>query len=287
MDAILLKENGEWIKFSDLSLTVQDFRVSSIELEEYSNEIQGRPGKLDKGSDYRVRTISIPFILKAQDALDFPFKRDEIFYWLGGKEPVYLIEGRRNEKENEYIFGKRYYVRRTSAFDFDQTLKLGTSTIEYATVELPFGESTATTQTPFVIGETTNLLQNNVWSLGYSKIFEETLSYTFASPTTLRVYNGGTEPVNPNHMYLVITYKGTSNNLTIKNNTNGREWKYTGTSGSNDTIKIDGIESSKNGVSIVRDWNGDLIHLEEGWNDITVTGATSGILSFDFRYYFR
>ncbi|KKI91270.1 hypothetical protein WQ54_15715 [Bacillus sp. SA1-12] len=304
MDVLIEKLNGERKKFSDLSLIVRDFLVGTAGVRQYKSEITGRPGNIDKGADYGPRTITVPFMFKAVDLMDYPLLRDEIYAWLGGIEEFWIYEGRSlglmnfeapGEKqgrftgfESDIIYGKRYLVRRTSNLAPDQRGLWGLDTIEFETVGLPFGETTATTLTPFIIGNGTGEVENNIWTVGQAELFGEEPQYVFANPTTIQVYNGGTERVDPAEgMYLLIEYRGASKDLTLFNDTNWTEWSFSGSTVEGNLLEIDGIDSRLNGLSIVRNTNLELITLEPGWNTIQVTGATNGTLSFDFRWYFR
>ncbi|MGM0903058.1 MAG: phage tail domain-containing protein [Bacillota bacterium] len=282
MDVLIEKLNGEQVRFSEIGLIPRDFLVSTASVREYKSEITGRPGTIDKGADYGPRTITVPFMFESEDLMRYPKKRDEVFFWLGGKEEYWIYEGRSHGYvdfeapgetqeskpvffESEIIYSKRYLVRRTSNLAPDQTGTWGLDSIAFETTELPFAESPETT-----------LVESN----GYV--------YTFSNPATIQVYNGGTETVDPEEgMHLVIKYVGASTDLTIRNQTNGTEWSYTGSSATGNEIKIDGIHSELNSLSIVRNTNLEVIKLEPGWNTIEVTGATNGTLSFDFRWYFR
>lgn len=305
MDVLIEKLNGERKKFSEIGLIPRDFLVSTADVRTYSSEIQGRPGKIDKGADYGTKSVTVPFIFKAVDLYDYPLFRDEIYAWLGGIEPFWIYEGRGKgaykfespgqyddskayDIESDIIYGKRYLVRRTSNLAPDQRDVWGLDSISFETVELPFGETTATTLTPFVIGNGEDEVENSIWTVGQAKIFDEEPQYTFTNPAIIQVYNGGTERVDPDEgMHLVIKYVGASTLLRILNLSNGTEWKYQSLTVVGDTIKIEGVHSTKNDLSIVRSTNLELIKLEPGWNTIQVTGATNGQLSFDFRWYFR
>lgn len=303
MDVLIEKLNGERKKFSEIGLIVRDFLVGTASVRQYKSEITGRPGNIDKGADYGPKPITVPFMFKSADYMDYPLMRDEIYAWLGGVEAFYIYEGRSlgltsfeqpgessevPKIESDIIYGKRYLVRRTSDLAPDQKGVWGLDSIDFETVELPFGETTATTLTPFVIGNGEDEVENSIWTVGQAEIFGEEPQYTFVNPTTIQVYNGGTERVDPEEgMYFVIEYKGASTGLNIKNLTNNTEWDYSGSSVANDSIKIDGVHSTLNLLSIVRNTNLGLVKLEPGWNTIQVTGATSGTLTFDFRWYFR
>lgn len=282
MDVLIEKLNGEQKLFSEIGLIPRDFLVSSAGVRDYRSEITGRPGTIDKGADYGPKSIKVPFMFKSPDLMTYPATRDEVFRWLGGVEEFYIYEGRssgeqvfeepgQNEGsletyfESEIIYTRRYLVRRTSVLAPDQKGKWGLDSITFETTELPFGESPETTLTA---------------PNGYT--------YSFVNPTTIQVFNPGTETVDPEEdMELVIEYVGASTDLTLFNQTNGSEWSFEGSSVAGDSIKIDGVHSTKNLLSIVRNTNLELLKLSPGMNTIQVTGATDGTLTFDFRSYFR
>ena len=58
-----------------------------------------------------------------------------------------------------------------------------------------------------------------------------------------------------------------------ENKTTGDVWQYMGTSNLNDEIVLEGIRSTKNGLSIFRDTNKRLITIAPGWNEFEIKGA--------------
>lgn len=290
MDVLLERLNGETTKLSELGIFARDFIVSSIESDYSQSNIGGRPGSIERGGRYASRTIDIPVYFEAVDVMDYPFVRDKAFYWLGSKEPIYIYEGRRitNGYTDDILYGKRYLVKPSGAFSFEQSVKYGFSDdISFQTHGLPFGQSAGTTLNPFVVGQTGDAKADNIWALGHAEVFRDDLRYSFTGNGTFNVYNGGTEAVNPRYMPLTIRYSGASSNLTITNRTNGSQWKYNGDSLASHNIVIDGVRSTLNSLTIVRNTTGTLLTLEPGDNEIVVTGASGGTLTFDFRFYFR
>lgn len=273
MDVLIEKLDGQQKRFSELGLIPRDFLVSAISLREYSSQITGRYGKIDKGADYDAKTIAVPFMFESADLASYPQKRDEIFAWLGGRDSFYIYEGRSEVEtpfempgesndswsyQSDIDFSKRWLVRRTNDMTPTQQGLWGLSEITFSTVELPFGESSA-----YRVGR-------------------------YRNPVEIIVMNHGNEAVDVEQgMDLVIEYTGFSTNLTLKNRTNSTEWNYKGSSVNLDKIRIDGINSTLSGLSIVRNTNLEFIRLEPGRNVISVEGAISGTLTFKFREYFR
>lgn len=151
---------------------------------------------------------------------------------------------------------KRRWLVRSNGFEIEKYLpRIGTFEIEFS-LPSPFGESIKPT------------------------------SYSFTTPT-FRVFNAGDIDIDPRVLPLVITFAGSSANLTITNTTTGDTWAYNGTTQAGDTVTLDGVRSLKNGTSIFGQTNRKLITLKSGWNDFTVTGATEPFeISFNFRFYY-
>lgn len=273
MDVLIEKLDGQRKTFSDLGLIPIDFLVSSIGLREYGTQITGRAGRIDKGADYDVKNIAVPFMFESADLASYAHKRDEIFAWLGGRDSFYIYEGRSEvgtafempgenngswSYQTDIDYSKRYLVRRTNELSPTQQGLWGLTEITFSTVELPFGESTALRKSSFI------------------------------NPTEIVVMNHGNETVDPEQgMELLIEYVGFSTDLSIRNRTTDTFWSFTGTSVNLDAIRIDGVNSTKSMLSIVRNTNLQLITLAPGRNIISVEGATNGTLSFEFREYFR
>lgn len=110
--------------------------------------------------------------------------------------------------------------------------------------------------------------------------------YEFTT-STFSIYNAGDTTIDPRYYPLLITFVGSSTNLSIKNETTSETWSYTGTTISTDTIKLDGVKSFKGSTSIFANANRKLITLKPGWNDFTITGATGSFtITFDFKFYY-
>jgi hypothetical protein len=115
-------------------------------------------------------------------------------------------------------------------------------------------------------------------------VTEKTI-YTVRDATEFTLYNAGDVKVDPRQHELVIAYTGASTDLAIKNETTEEEWKYTGTSASGDTIRLDGVRSTKNNLSIFRDTNHKLISLAPGKNEFSLSGTSGNFeITFDFRF---
>jgi hypothetical protein len=269
MEIAIQRLNGALYNLSDYGIKALDFQIDAPSPRVYSEIVEGRDGAIDLGAVYDLRQLRGSFFMSAADSVDFALLRNEIFRIFAGAEAFYLIDSREP--------GKRWKVR-SNGFSVEQlTATKGRFDVDF-TAQTPYAESIGTTLDPLTF-------DTDLWQIGQG-IIDDGLEYTHTT-STFRIYNLGDTTVNPRQHPLVITYTGASTNLKIKNVTTGEEWAYTGTSASGNNIKLDGVRSTKNGLSIFRDTNRKVISLVPGWNDFVLTGASGSFsVNFDFRFYY-
>lgn len=116
---------------------------------------------------------------------------------------------------------------------------------------------------------------------------DEKPNYHFTS-NTFRVYNPSDIAIDPfgqkHDLKVVCKFSGSS--MKLLNTTNGSEWEYKKSSSGNDSIILDGINTTLNGdpASVNTDY-GNLI-LDTGWNGFTVSGASSVDITFSFPFIY-
>ncbi|PEL75419.1 phage tail protein [Bacillus toyonensis] len=241
--------NGTVYDLDDMGIETRDFNPSAPSPKHSYEEMEGSHGEIDLGTVYGPRKINCSFYLKAADMLDYALFRDKVFNIFDSRQAFYIID-----KRNP---GKQWLVKCASDYEIDQQRVYGFFDIEFKSSS-PFAESIGTTLDQFTY-----------------------------STTTFSIYNAGDTPLDPRRMPLLITFKGASSKLKIKNKTTGDEWSYTGTTSTNDTIRLDQVRFTKNSLSIVRDTNKKLISLNVGFNYFEITGTTGAFsISFDFRFYY-
>src|SRR5690554_488529 len=246
------KLNGQMIDLDELGIRTRDFIVHSPSYIHTFEEVEGMDGVIDLGTKTGPRQITCLFRFIADDWIDFGQKRDEIFNLFESKEPFYLIE-----KRNLF---KRWLVKVADSYEIPQRNVFGNFEINFIAIK-GYAESIGTS----IQAKTFEHLQElPVTYTDYQDIYA----------TKFKIYNPGQliDPRNPNH-YLKITYKGNSENLRIRNLTTGDEWAYNGVSNPEDVIVLEGIRSTKNGLSIFRQMNKRLITLAHGWNEFEISGA--------------
>ena len=301
MDIQITKKNGDFFTFEEYGIIVKDFIVSSIPLNSVYGEIEGRHGTVDYGAIYGTRTITVPFVLRAHDLMDYPLLRDVLFDLVLDTESFYIREMRRAKKlsyafvdtneparmdetsNNQFVGGKRYLVRLQNTFDLEQIEKDGEGELVFETTELPFAESISTTKD---IQENGISNDYSLWGEGMG-ILSNKESFKYRHNTrNFRIYNAGNIPIHPFQQDLRITITNLdATGFTLKNLTNGSEFKINEEVTSNQTIVIDGANVTSNGLAFLRATNKQFIELETGWNEFETTADAT--IEFDFRYYYK
>lgn len=272
MNLTVTRLNGTVYSLSDYGIKTLDFVIDSPSPRHESEIIEGADGFIDMGTTYDGRTMRGSFMMYAVDLADYPLLRNEVFRMFASKEAFYIVDDREP--------GKRWLVKVASSFSMEQMRKFGRFEVEFISASA-YAESSVNTLTPFTF-------EDYPWQVGQGLIESDDLVYKHTT-ASFRIYNAGAITVNPRKMALVITYKGASTNLRIKNNTTLDEWSYTGSTGSTETLAINGVRSLKNGVvSVFANTNRKLVTLAPGWNEFVLTGTSGSFeISFDFRFYYE
>lgn len=253
-------KSGKELHLSEYGLQGLRLIVPSPSYEVTNESIPGRNGTVNLGKDLSPRVLSAEFLFEAQDYEQSLSLRDKLYNLFSDK--FYIGEVKQPDKR-WFVESEPWTPDRINSTTSTFTIPL------YA--EKGVAESVKNTFNPTMI---TAQLSGS-----------EAIAYKH-STTTFKIFNGGDVAIDPRYLPLKITYSGASTNLKIKNVTTNEEWAYTGTSSSGNNIILDGIRSTKNGLTIFRDTNKKLISLVPGWNSFQLTG-TSGTfeISFDFKFY--
>lgn len=263
----LWSEDGQEIDLSQYGLIGLRLIIPSPSYERYADVIPGRPGVISLGKDIRSRQLIAEFKVDAADYTDSLLLRDELYSLFSKGNFLYI--GETNQP------GKRWAVEVSEQWTPDRVNTRTMKTSIPLNSETGMAESVGTTLDPFTF-------DMEYWQIGQG-LTSDDMKYVHNS-NLFNIYNAGNVIVDPANMELLIEYTGASTNLSIKNETTGDEWIYTGTSNSGDTIKLDGIQMTKNNLSIFRNTNKKIITLIPGWNGFRLTG-TSG--SFEIKFKFR
>lgn len=255
-----------------------DFFVSSMEKERKEQSIDGIPGVVDYGFNYKQREASLTFFLRHYH----------------GEHDYFLLESDLNAflDSHEYFYVARNalpsrVIKVTVDGSFKPERILGSM---YAQLEvdarvtgLPFWRTKYTTQ--------------EIESSGYSAIVEkygladginvDYLNYKF-NYDEFTIWNGGNVTVDPRNMYLklILTNVTTTGNLIIENVTTGEKFIYKEAI-SKKNLNIDGTKVLIGTSNKLRDTNRKFISLVKGINKIKITNGTFDSVAVDSPFYFK
>jgi Phage tail protein len=266
---IQLEDGTTYDMYDDFGVIVRSLQIPSPTPIVNYEKIDGRPGDIRIGKQFGARTIRAVCSMFAFDTIDFPLLRNDLYRIFMGHEQIYLIADAEPKK--------RWKVDVTANFMPERLGTYGTFDIQF-TAPMGFSESIGTTLDPFTF-------ESGLWQVGGGvTLSENDYSHDTATFSIFNASNGIT--INPRFIPLKIKYQGDSSELSITNNTTGDVWSYNGFTLSGDTILIDGVRSTKNGLNIFSNTNKKLISLAPGENSFTLLGAVNPFtISFEFRYY--
>lgn len=226
-------------------------------------------GDIVLGKKLNSRMLQARLMYTAVRFTDYKVLRDELFNLLNPMKDIYIVDTQ--------IPGKRWLVD-VDGFSIERI----NGTVAEVTVSLYSAKATCksiiTTLDPDL----------EYYDIGPQ--LEPDMKKYVHTTSTFKVFNAGTETIDPRESELLITIQSTtatSTVLTLTNDTTGDEWTYTGVFDPGDIITINRMKSEKNSANIVGNTNLDLISLEKGQNDFTITGLTGDFeISFEFRYLY-
>lgn len=255
-----------------------DLLVSSIEKERKEQQIDGVPGVVDYGYNYKGREVKMNFMTEHyHGTFDHRLQRDEVYKLFDEHPFLYVsddtVPSRVLKITVDGSFTPERYGYWYSTFEVDARI-----------TGLPFWRTKYTTQ--------------EIESSGYSGLVEkygtsdglhvDYLKYTFTG-ATFKVWNGGNVTVDPRNMMLSIRLYRlvTDGGFTMTNKTTGEVFKYTAPRTGN-TVDLNGVKALVGLASNrLRETNRKFISLVPGENEITISGGTVDNIQFDFPFYYK
>lgn len=254
-----------------------DLLVSSIEKERKEQSIDGVPGVVDYGFNYKGREVKMNFMTEHyHGTYDHRLQRDEIYNLFDSYPFLYVsddtVPSRVLKITVDGSFTPERYGYWYSTFEVDARI-----------TGLPFWRTAYTTQ--------------DIEKDGYSAIVEkygvadglhiDYQKYRF-NTNNFTVWNGGNVTVDPRNMQLEIrVWNSTSTgNVTIENLTTGDKFimyrKHT-----KSFINLFGTKILLGNTNWLRESNRKFITLAPGENKIKITNSTFTDVTFDFPFYYK
>ncbi|MDW4141554.1 phage tail family protein [Staphylococcus saprophyticus] len=254
-----------------------DLLVSSIEKERKEQQIDGVPGVVDYGYNYKGREVKMNFMTEHyHGTFDHRLQRDEIYNLFDEYPFLYVsddtVPSRMLKITVDGSFTPERYGYWYSTFEVDARI-----------TGLPFWRTKYTTQ--------------EIEKDGYSAVVEkygmadginvDYLPYKFTT-NEFTVWNGGNVTVDPRNMMLKLNLVNvtTTGNLTIENVTTGEKFIYKEAI-SKENLTIDGTKVLIGTSNKLRDTNRKFISLVKGVNKIKITNGTFDSVAIDSPFYFK
>lgn len=254
-----------------------DLLVSSIEKERKEQSIDGVPGMVDYGFNYKGREVKINFMTEHyHDTFDHRLQRDEIYNLFDSHPFLYVsddtVPSRVLKITVDGSFTPERYGYWYSTFEVDARIS-----------SLPFWQTKYTTQ--------------EIEKDGYSAIVEkygmadginvDYLPYKFTS-NEFTVWNGGNVTVDPRNMMLNIklNYVKTEGNLRIENLTTGEVFIYKDRI-ENYHLILEGVKTKIGLYNQLRNTNRKFLSLVPGENKIKISNGTFDSINIDCPFYFK
>ncbi|WP_260979936.1 phage tail family protein [Staphylococcus saprophyticus] len=254
-----------------------DLLVSSIEKERKEQQIDGVPGVVDYGYNYKGREVKMNFMTEHyHGTFDHRLQRDEIYNLFDEYPFLYVsddtVPSRMLKITVDGSFTPERYGYWYSTFEVDARI-----------TGLPFWRTKYTTQ--------------EIEKDGYSAVVEkygmadginvDYLPYKFTT-NEFTVWNGGNVTIDPRNMMLKLNLVNvtTTGNLTIENVTTGEKFIYKEAI-SKENLTIDGTKVLIGTSNKLRDTNRKFISLVKGVNKIKITNGTFDSVAVDSPFYFK
>ncbi|MDW4473949.1 phage tail family protein [Staphylococcus saprophyticus] len=254
-----------------------DLLVSSIEKERKEQQIDGVPGVVDYGYNYKGREVKMNFMTEHyHGTFDHRLQRDEIYNLFDEYPFLYVsddtVPSRVLKITIDGSFTPERYGYWYSTFEVDARI-----------TGLPFWQTKYTTQ--------------EIEKDGYSAVVEkygmadginvDYLPYKFTT-NEFTVWNGGNVTIDPRNMMLKLNLVNvtTTGNLTIENVTTGEKFIYKEAI-SMENLTIDGTKVLIGTSNKLRDTNRKFISLVKGVNKIKITNGTFDSVAVDSPFYFK
>ncbi|MDW4519850.1 phage tail family protein [Staphylococcus saprophyticus] len=254
-----------------------DLLVSSIEKERKEQSIDGVPGVVDYGFNYKGREVKMNFMTEHyHDTFDHRLQRDEIYNLFDSYPFLYVsddtVPSRVLKITVDSSFTPERYGYWYSTFEVDARI-----------TGLPFWRTKYTTQ--------------EIESSGYSAIAEkygmadgvhvDHLKYRY-DKNEFTVWNGGNVTVDPRNMDLKIRIAfGTSNGTVRVDNLTTGEFITFSRPVVNDHLDFFGTKVLLGATNRLRDSNRKFISLVPGENKIKISNIDFRFCTFDFPYYYK
>lgn len=255
-----------------------DFLVSAIEKERYIENINGIPGNINYGFDYKDREVSLNFWLRHYHGEhDQKLLKSELYAMLDSQPYFYVSDDKLPTRVLKLAIDEPYLPERINGSN------ISTLEIKCQIIDLPFWETKYTTQ--------------EIEANGYEAVIEkfgladginiDYPRYTFTE-SEFSLWNGGNVDIDPRNIELLIQFYNlkTEGTFTITNLTTGEKHVLNKPFSGNHYLLSNAKAINASGVNYLRDTNRKFISLAKGLNKFRIENGTFDRVIFDFKFHY-
>ena len=261
-----------------VGVTPLDFLVSAIEKERYIETVNGIPGNVNYGFDYKEREVTLNFWLRHfHGEHDQKLLKSELYAMLDSQPYFYVSDDRLPTRVLKLAVDEPYLPDRINGSN------ISTLEVKCQIIGLPFWRTKYTTQ--------------DIEKEGYEALVEEfgmadginqdMAKYRFQS-SVFSVWNGGNVTIDPRQMHLDIRiwHSTSKGNATIENLTT-RDKVIIYREHTDSFINLVGSKVMLADTNWLRESNRQYITLAPGENKIRISNTNFSDVTFDFPFYFK
>ena len=258
---VKLVTNGKTISLTDFeNFMYLDFVENDVQINTNTTEINGIDGVLTGASNFAPFELELNFIFSGLDIKDYHLFKSKLRSLIYQREPYYVW--------HSDMPGKKYAVLPSATEIEDLYSRNGKITLKF-TVFKGYSES---------LKETDQFsLSSGDWQFEAGVLSDDEIKYTH-NTTAFKIYNGSSDAINPllRHQFKLVINVDAPKGFKITNNTTGDVFEYKKAIKSNQTLTINGVHPFINNKRVGIDTNWQWLTLEQGFNDIEITGENIG-----------
>lgn len=256
-------------------LKALDLEISSTNVDVTEHTLNGVPGITITGYRDNTRDINLRAMLKAEDAIDFRMRRDQVFAFFKRLGTFYV-----SEKYQDY---KVIGVRVVDSYSLERPENNRT----FATVEIPLK----------IVGQPYWICKYKTFELPDDVIFDLDidLDYQYSSQSSFNIFNAGTVPIKAiqekDNFIVTIDINQSVTSFKLYDGT-GKYFEYNPGKESSwalvpgNKIILNGHSMTMNNTPVLERTNRYFLNLLPGDNVFNIEGLTNYSISFDFRFKF-
>lgn len=248
-------------KITDIpNLKFLDFIEEGVEVKANTTEMNGTDGVLMGPTTFGPFNLILNFSFVGTDINDYELLLQKLRSLLFQRDPYFIW--------HSMMPGKKYAVYCEENAIERKTPTFGVFSIKFSVFK-GYSES---------LKETDQFsLSSGDWQFEGGMLADEDIKYKH-NTTSFKIYNGSTDTINPllRHKFKLIINIDAPKGFKITNKTTGDVFEYKKSVKSNQNLTINGLHPFINNKRVGIDTNWQWLTLDEGFNDIEITGENIG-----------